>query len=110
MLDQVREGQFYFDKCLPMGASSSCHLFEKFSSALEFIAKKGNINYILHYLDDFLLINHSKDQCEKDLMNFLQICESINVPMAPEKTVFPTQKYINMYTSSSAFSIPCVNM
>ena len=24
------EGQFYYDKCLPLGASSSCKIFETF--------------------------------------------------------------------------------
>ena len=29
------EGKFYFDCCLPMGCSSSCHIFETFSTALK---------------------------------------------------------------------------
>ena len=29
-------GQYYFDKCLPMGCSISCSLFEAFSTFLEF--------------------------------------------------------------------------
>jgi hypothetical protein len=28
------EGKYYFDKCLPMGASINCTIFEKFSTAL----------------------------------------------------------------------------
>ena len=32
------EGKLYYDKCLAMGCSSSCFTFEKFSSALEWIA------------------------------------------------------------------------
>lgn len=31
------EDKFYFDKCLPMGASSSCQIFEKLSTALHSI-------------------------------------------------------------------------
>ena len=31
---------YYFDKCMPMGARSSCNLFELFSTCLEFISKK----------------------------------------------------------------------
>lgn len=31
------EGQYYYDKCLPMGASSSCQIFESFSSALQWV-------------------------------------------------------------------------
>ena len=30
--------RYYYDKCLPMGCSSSCHIFERFSTALEWIA------------------------------------------------------------------------
>jgi hypothetical protein len=46
---------FYFDKCLPFGASISCSLFEKFSTALRWFTeqKTGNKD-ILHYLDDLL--------------------------------------------------------
>jgi hypothetical protein len=51
----VFNNKYYFNKCLPMGASISCSLFEKFSSALHWFTeiKSGNEN-ILHYLDDFL--------------------------------------------------------
>ena len=33
-----RDGQFYYDKCLAFGASSSCRICEQISSALEWIA------------------------------------------------------------------------
>ena len=31
-------GQYYYDKCLAMGCSSSCQIFERLSSALQWIA------------------------------------------------------------------------
>ena len=44
------EGKFYFDRCLPMGASSSCKIWEAFSTALEWIARyKLDISGILHF-------------------------------------------------------------
>ena len=55
-------GKYYFDKCLPMGASSSCHIYKKFSTALEFISKKKGIKNIIHYLDDFLIIENTYDK------------------------------------------------
>ena len=70
LLGMKWEGQFYFDRCLPMGASSSCHIFEKFSSALEFIVKKQGISNVIHYLDDFLILNKSKSECTEDLEFF----------------------------------------
>jgi hypothetical protein len=59
----VFQDKYYFDKCLPFGASISCALFEKFSTALHWFTeiRSGNPN-ILHYLDDSkrkaLLISH----------------------------------------------------
>ena len=44
---------FYVDFALPMSCSASCHLFEKVSSAVQWIAEtKLGLN-LVHYLDDF---------------------------------------------------------
>ena len=91
LLGFTLEGKYYFDKCLPMGASSSCQLFEKFTTALQFIAERHGIRYIIHYLDDFLILNSNSHSCAADLESFIKICESINIPLAPEKTVYPSQ-------------------
>ena len=74
-----------------MGAASSCKTFETFSTAIEWIAQqKLNIDYIIHLLDDFLLVAPSYDSCTKQLDRFLQFCSAIGLPMAPEKTCGPS--------------------
>ena len=83
--------EYYVDRCLPMGARSSCALFEKFSTALEHIANRKGVTSITHYLDDFFLANRTSQGCEKDLRKFQAICEDINVPLSAEKTKGPTQ-------------------
>ena len=81
----------YFDKCLPMGASSSCKICESFSTALEWIAKsKLAISGVLHLLDDFLFIDKTFSACEQNLFRFLAICDDLGVPMALEKTIGPS--------------------
>ena len=52
--------KFYFDKCLPMGASISCALFEKFSTLIqwEVECKSDNKPSIIHYLETFYLVVH----------------------------------------------------
>ena len=82
---------FFFDRCLPMGARSSCQIFELFSSALQHIINQAGVPHSLHYLDDFLFINSSAHNCSIDLNKFLEICKEINVPISTKKTVFPTQ-------------------
>ena len=43
------QGQYYYDRCITMGCSSSCKTFEMFSTALEWIAQNElHIPYILH--------------------------------------------------------------
>ncbi len=81
------EGNFYFDKCLPMGCSMSCALFEKFSTFLEFRVKfVAQSSLVTHYLDDFLFIGSSAL-----LDTFTALCEELKVPLAHEKTEGPTQ-------------------
>ena len=85
------QDHFYYDKCLPMGCSSSCKIFEAFSSALEWIARyKLSTPGILHILDDFLIIERDTVTCSTKLLSFLKTCDDLGVPMAPEKTVGPS--------------------
>ena len=81
---------YYFDRCLPMGCSSSCAIFEAFSTSLECLALyKFKASAVLHILDDFLFVASSLEKCHTDLANFLRLCDYLGVPIAHEKTVEP---------------------
>ena len=79
---------YYYDTCLPFGASSSCAIFEAFSSALEWVAKhKLGIQYIIHILDDFLIFNPpASGQCNIFLNKFIAMCTELGVPIKHAKT------------------------
>jgi len=84
------DNMYYFDRCLAMGLSSSCAIFESFSTALEWLS----INHlgaraVVPILDDFLFIAKSKEKCVGDLQNFITMCNHLGVSLAPEKTVGP---------------------
>ena len=82
--------KYYFDRCLPMGCSSSCAIFETCSTALEWLSlHKLRASAVLHILDDFLFVAPSAEKCEADLANFLRLCDYLGVPIAHEKTVQP---------------------
>ena len=88
------KGLYYYDRCMPMGCSSSCRTFETLSSALEWIArKKMKIDHIIHLLDDFLIIAPSQTLCKGQLHLFLDLCSYLGsylgIPIAPEKTCGP---------------------
>lgn len=85
-------GQYYYDICLPMGASSSCAIFERFSSALQHISEtKLRIRHMVHILDDFLIIGPPVlPICQDNLVRFLAFCSQIGVPIKEEKTEHAT--------------------
>ncbi|XP_062614297.1 uncharacterized protein LOC134276023 [Saccostrea cucullata] len=90
------QGKYYFDKCLQMGASSSCQIFEKFSVALQWILQsKFGAGGMSHILDDFFFIGPANSEsCKNDLTNFLFLCKNIGVPIKMSKTQTPTTKII----------------
>ena len=83
---------YYFDKCLPMGCSSSCSIFEAFSTSLEWIVRQRLYGVeVIHLLDDFLFVAPTYSMCLKALQIFEIICQDLGVPLAPDKTCGPDQ-------------------
>ena len=91
LLGILWKGLYYYDRCMPMGCSSSCLTFERFSTAVQWIAQnKLNIQYMLHLLDDFFLAARNEKLCANQLELFLSLCSYLGIPMAPEKTCGPS--------------------
>ena len=85
-------GKYYYDKCLPMGCSSSCSIFESVSDAILWIlTEKGGCTRVTKVLDDFLFVAQNKDICSKMLHMFIKFCNILCIPLAEDKTVHPTQ-------------------
>ncbi|XP_078333005.1 uncharacterized protein LOC144625574 [Crassostrea virginica] len=85
-------GLFYYDKTLPFGLSYACQLFEKFSSALQWILEnKFQVPHCVHVLDDFLFIGPpNASVCYSSLLAFYSLAKDLNLPIKSEKTVYPT--------------------
>lgn len=89
-------GDFYYDKCLPMGCSISCSIFETFSTALQWIAcTKFGVPTMLHILDDFLFLGPPDSSiCKLALHQFMSMCDVLGVPINGEKTEGPSTTLI----------------
>ena len=81
--------KYYFDRCLPMGCSSSCAIFEAFSTSLEWLSMhKFRASAVLHILDDIFVCGLLYlEKCHTDLANFLRPRDYLGVPIAQGKTV-----------------------
>ena len=88
-------GLFYYDRCLPMGSSISCSLFQTISTAVQWVAHKFLPEvHILTLLDDYLFISKDESSCRHGLQVFQNICRDIGVPLAGEKTMGPAKELI----------------
>ena len=91
----IKVGAEYFvDKALPMGASCSPALFERFSSFLEWVTKQvANSQFCTHYADDFLLLGYKGaglGSCARLVQSLNTTCQKFGVPLATEKSVGPS--------------------
>ena len=105
------DGHYYYDRCLPMGASSSCLIFERFSDAIVFILKtRYLVKHIVKVLDDFLFIAETYESCLGALIAFKHLSGIINLPIAHHKTEGPTHVLtflgIQLDTELGIVSIP----
>ena len=91
LLGMKWRGLYYYDRCMPMGCSSSCKTFEAFSTAIEWIARhKLEVDELLHLLDDFLFVSATYIQCQSNLNRSICLCNQLGVPIAPDKTCGPS--------------------
>lgn len=85
------EEVFFVDLCISFGNRASCFLYENFSKAIAHIYTARTGVKGVSYLDDALQVGVGRDQTNRYLAVFLDICSQINMPISEEKTVFATQ-------------------
>ena len=87
---------YYYDKVLAMGCRSSCQIFERFSSMLQWVLNNVyNVHTVTHVLDDFIFVGYSNDySCMQGLTAFIALCKYLNIPLKHSKTVHPSTKVI----------------
>ena len=84
---------YYIDKCLQMGSSSSCFIFERFSNALQYILReKCQIVNNVKVIDDFLIFGQNELQCLKNLQKFIETMLELGVPLSKPKTFRPSTR------------------
>ena len=92
------QGKDYIDTCLPFGLRSAPCIFNRLATAIHWILQNNyNVQFILHYLDDFLTAGPPNSPvCKQNLQAMLSLCQRINAPIKPEKVVpfYSNQSFI----------------
>ncbi len=83
--------KFYFAVRLTFGCKSSPKIFDMLSEALCWILQNNHaIPYLIHLLDDFLVISPSHFPAAKHLTVVQSVFLKLGVPLSPEKTEGPS--------------------
>lgn len=95
LLGMCWNNQLYFHTTLPFGLKSSCHLWERYATAAEWIVKHHfKINNIIHYVDDTFTAEKGRDECQHNLNQIQTAFNLLGLTIATEKTVSPTTKLV----------------
>ena len=91
LLGMLWEDQLYVDTALPFGLCSAPKLFNTLADALEWIAKHMGIDFLWHYLDDFITIGcPDSEECAFFLQLLINLCALLGLPLAVEKVEGPS--------------------
>ena len=81
----------YVDTALPFGLRSAPKIFNVAADALMWVLQQSGVRFVLHYLDDFLLLGPpGEGECGQALARTRQLCSELGVPIAEEKVMGPT--------------------
>ena len=84
------DNKFFVNVFLPMGASSSCSIFQRFSDSVAFLLEKhAGVPHVLNYLDDFLGICLSYHNGQMSKSNSKVLGQKIRLPYAEDKEEGP---------------------
>lgn len=82
--------QYYFYTKLTFGCRSSPKIFDLLSTALCWIISTNyQVEYIIHFLDDFLTIDAPSVLAERTMAILLMVFKKLNIPVSPSKTMGP---------------------
>ena len=103
---------FFVEKCLPFGSSISCATFQLFSDSLKALIEFATQRYeqMVNYLDYYLFISSSEEECNHLVRSFIELCQEIGCPVSLNKTEwaanFMVFLSILMNGSNSTLTIP----
>ena len=87
--------QLFIDNTLPFGLRSAPKIFNCLADSIEWMLKKRGVSFVIHHLDDFLIIGPPlSDGCSQSLSQCKNLCSHLGVPLAPSKIVGPTTRLV----------------
>ena len=87
----IWDGALFIDTALPFGLRSAPKIFTALADAAEWILRKAGVSFIIHYLDDFLIIGApNSPECRSALRIVMETFARLGLPLAINKLEGPT--------------------
>ena len=84
-------GALFVDTALPFGLRLAPEIFTAVADAVEWIARSEGVDFVIHYLDEFLVMGDpGSSGCAVALQKLLDICQRLGLPVAQEKLEGPS--------------------
>ena len=90
LLGMVWKGDLYIDKVLPFGLRTAPLLFTALADALEWVIRKRGVNWVFHYIDDFIFAGSpTSSQWSVAMAAAMQVCTELGIPIEPKRNEGP---------------------
>ena len=90
LLGMQWDGALYIDTALPFGLRSAPIIFTAIADAVQWILQQQGVRFVIHYLDDFLLIGMpGSEECADSLGILLRTFKRLGLPIAINKLEGP---------------------
>ena len=80
------------DTALPFGLRSAPKIFTAVTDAFHWAVLQAGVEYMFHYVDDFITIASTKEKCQEAMQTVHTVASELGLPMEPKKTVGPVQQ------------------
>ena len=85
---------YFFDTWLPFGAKCSPEIFHRLTQAIRRMMERRGFKTIVVYLDDFLVIGETKEECQQAFSTLLQLLIDLGFQISCRKVIGPTEKLV----------------
>ena len=86
LLGMMWEGLLFVDSVLPFSLWSASKIFSAIADTVEWIVRQQGVEFVIHYLDDFLVVTVANKLIGSHLMRlFLKAFEQLGLPVAWDK-------------------------
>ena len=92
LLSMQWQGNYFVDMALHFGLRSAPYIFSSVAGLVKwFLKKQYDVNFLLHYLDDFHTLSPPNSQtCQQNLDTCIQQFQDWGIPLHPDKLEGPS--------------------